>query len=218
MTIRWSLHSSKYAEPGSPSCPDLTSSKVLDVVVSLFLLPEGKVLLEKLDDALGVAEGLLVNVVDLVHGVLESSLSECASLLVILHDFVVEDREVQGEAELDGVAGGQGDLQGLLVGLEGLSLDMLELLSLGGLGDVAVVVSHHLDEERPRLILSASLAQHLAPDDLNDPLTIPIQRTLYLMLIRPESTTELLVLGVLLNRRYGAPCGALGGDEGLEGH
>jgi len=72
---------------------NLLSSQVLNVVISVafFLFPESKVLLEELDDGLGVAEGLLVDVVDLVHGVLESSLSQCACLLIVRHHLIVED-------------------------------------------------------------------------------------------------------------------------------
>ena len=66
-------------------------SQVLDVVlVALLLFPESQVLLEKLDDALGVTESLLIDVINLVHGILEGSLGKLASLFVILHHFVVE--------------------------------------------------------------------------------------------------------------------------------
>ena len=75
----------------------MSYSEIFDVVVAAFLLlPEGEVLLEQLDDALGIAECLLVDVIDLVHGLLEGSLSEDAGLLAVLHHLVVENREVQG--------------------------------------------------------------------------------------------------------------------------
>ena len=73
------------------SCRRPWCSQVLDVVlVSLLLFPESQVLLEKLDDALGVTEGLLIDVINLVHGILKGSLSELASLFVFLHHFIVE--------------------------------------------------------------------------------------------------------------------------------
>jgi len=59
----------------------------------------------------------------------------------------VEDGEVEGEAELDGVARGQGDLVSLVVGLERVLLDLFHEGTLGILSDVAVVVANHLDEE-----------------------------------------------------------------------
>lgn len=84
----------------------LLSSQVLNVVISVafLLFPESKVLLEKLNDGLGVTEGLLIDVVNFVHGVLESGLSQLACLFVVLHHLIVEDREVEGESQLDGVA------------------------------------------------------------------------------------------------------------------
>ena len=66
---------------------------------------------------------------------------------MVLHDFVVEDGEVEGESEADGVAGWELDLVGLVVVLEGVLLDALEVVTLGILSDVSVVVTNHLDEE-----------------------------------------------------------------------
>jgi hypothetical protein len=66
---------------------------------------------------------------------------------VVLHNLVVEHGEVKGEAEFDGVAWGKGDLVGLVVCLKGFLLDLLHEGTLCVLGDVAVVVSDHLDEE-----------------------------------------------------------------------
>ena len=42
-------------------------SKIFNSVVTFFLLPEGQVLLEQLDDGLGVSEGLLIDVIDLLE-------------------------------------------------------------------------------------------------------------------------------------------------------
>ena len=66
---------------------------------------------------------------------------------MVLHDFVVEDGEVEGESEADGVAGWELDLVGLVVVLEGVLLDALEVVTLGILSDVSVVVTNHLDKE-----------------------------------------------------------------------
>ena len=54
------------------------------VVTLLFLLPEGEVLLEELDDALGVTEVILLELIDLVKSLLERVVGELASLGVIL--------------------------------------------------------------------------------------------------------------------------------------
>ena len=99
-------------------------SEVVDVVATFFLLlPEGQVLLEELNDALGITEVVLLELINLVESGLESEVSELAGLLVVLHDLVVEHGEVEGKAELDGVAWGKRDLIGLVVSLEGLLLN-----------------------------------------------------------------------------------------------
>ena len=105
----------------------LASSKVFNVVITFFFLPESKVLLEELNNALSISEGLLIDFVDFVHGVLKGAFSELACLLAVLHNFVVENGEVEGESELDRIAcwkisangvsllvAGEGDLSCLL--------------------------------------------------------------------------------------------------------
>ena len=82
-------------------------SEVFYGVLLLFLLPERKILLEEFDDGLGVSESLLINIVDLLEGVLQSLLTELAGHLVVLHDLVVEHREVEGKTESNWVAGVQ---------------------------------------------------------------------------------------------------------------
>jgi hypothetical protein len=57
----------------------------------LFVFPESKVLLEEFDNALGITEVILLELVDLVKSILESLVSELAGSLVVLHNFVVED-------------------------------------------------------------------------------------------------------------------------------
>jgi hypothetical protein len=51
------------------------SSEVFDGVLLLFFLPEGEVLLEELDDGLGVSEGLFIDVIDLLESIGESGLT-----------------------------------------------------------------------------------------------------------------------------------------------
>jgi hypothetical protein len=41
----------------------------------ILLLPEGKVLFQELDDRLGIFEGLLINIIDLLKSICESLLT-----------------------------------------------------------------------------------------------------------------------------------------------
>ena len=94
------------------------SSQVVDLVftgVLFFLFPESQILLEQLDDALGVAEVFLLEFIDLVKSFLEGFISEVASRLVVLHHFVMEHREIEGQAELDWVAWWEGDIISVFV-------------------------------------------------------------------------------------------------------
>jgi hypothetical protein len=76
--------------------------------------------------------------------IVKGLLGEVASLVGSVENLVVEDGEVQGEAETDGVGGGKlglGNLGGGLVGLEGLVGGVLAAVADGELGQVAVVVA-----------------------------------------------------------------------------
>ena len=191
-------------------------SQVVDLVVTfLFLLPEGEVLLEELNDALGIAEVILLQLIDLVEGGLESSVGELAGLRVVLKHLVVEDAEVEGEAELDGVACGKIDAVGLLVGGLGLGLDRLELVVFGVLGDVAVVVTDHLHKEGLGLV-RASLSEHFRVDHVNDFLAVSGELALNAALVLQKCAIELGVFRVSLDSRDGAAGSSLGGDKVLE--
>ena len=66
-------------------------SKIFDLLVfAFFLLPEGEVFLEELDDALGIAEVVLLKLVDLVEGSLKGVVSKLAGLGVVLKHLIVE--------------------------------------------------------------------------------------------------------------------------------
>ena len=131
-----------------------SSSQVLDGLATFLFFPESEVLLEELDDGLGVAEILFGNLINLVKGRLESLLSKLAGTLLVLHNFIVEDREVKCETELYRVAGRKINLLSLGVGLKGLSLNLLKLLILGSLGNVTIVVADHLDKECTGFLLA----------------------------------------------------------------
>jgi hypothetical protein len=78
------------------------------------------------------------------NGVIESLLGQVAGLVGSVQDLVVEDGEVQGKTQADGVCGGElglSDLGSSLVGLKGLVSRVLALVANGELGEVAVVVA-----------------------------------------------------------------------------
>ena len=127
----------------------VSSSEVVDtlLVVLFFLFPEGEVLLEEFNDALGVTEVFFFELIDLIKGFLQSFISEITCRLVIFHDFVMEDREVKGKTELDWVARLHSNTVGFIVSFKGFLFDFLKLSILGILSDVTVVVTHHFDEE-----------------------------------------------------------------------
>ena len=172
-----------------PRCKPATS-QVIDLVIAFFLLlPEGEVLLEELDDALGIAEVVLLKLVDLVEGLLESVVSELARFCVILEHFVVEHGEVEGEAELNGVASGKLDVVSLFISLLGLHLDILEELVLGVLGNVAVVIANHLDEECLGLFRAVGVEDAVV-DHVDDLLAVTLELGLDLSLVGEESSVE----------------------------
>ena len=192
-------------------------SQVIDLVVALLLFfPEGQVLLEKLDDALGIAEVVLLKLVNFVEGLLEGVIGELASFGVVLQDFVIEDGEVESQAELDGVAGRQIDGVGLLVGCLGCLLDFFKLGIFGVLSDIAVVITDHFHEEGFGLV-SAIPSQHARVDHGNDLLAVILKLFLDLRLVGEKCTVELGVLRVLLDSGDGAAGGTLAADEVLEG-
>jgi hypothetical protein len=76
--------------------------------------------------------------------VVECLLGQVAGLVGGVEDLVVEDGEVQGQAEADRVGGGEigvGNVGGRLVGLERLVGRRLALVTNGELSEVAVVVA-----------------------------------------------------------------------------
>lgn len=109
--------------------------------------PEGQVVSEELHDQCGVLVALLAEGIQLSDGIVEGLLGQMASTVGGVQDLVVEDGEVEGQSEANGVGRGQlgdGDIRGVLVGLEGLVRGLLALVAGGELGQVAVVVTLHL--------------------------------------------------------------------------
>ena len=184
------------------------SSQVVDLLgaVVLFFLPESQVLLQEFDDGLGIAEVILLELVNLVESLLKSGVGERASSGVVLEHFVVKDRVVESQAQLDWVAGGEVDGSSSLIELLGLVLNLLKDGILGILSNVAVIVTDHLDKEGLG-IRSARLGQHLGLNHLNNASAVSSELVLNSGLVGAESSVELAVLGVLFDGTDGSAGG-----------
>ena len=195
----------------------MSCSKVIDDGLTLFLLPEGKVLLEELDDGLGISEGLFIDVINLLEGLGKSLLAELASLLVVVHNLVVEHGEVESKTKSDGVASVKllGENVSLLVALLSTLLDGVEVVALGGLRNISVVVTDHLLEEGLGLVVRGEL-EAVVTNDTNNSKANVVKLLFDLLLVGLESATKLGVLGVLLDGTDGADGATLGADEVLE--
>lgn len=80
-----------------------------------------QVVTQKLHDQGGILVALLGKGIELGNGIVESGLGKVASLVWGVQDLVVEDREVQGETQTDGVGRrkvGLGNFGGVLVSLK----------------------------------------------------------------------------------------------------
>ena len=69
------------------------------------LFPQGHILFEELNDALGVSELLLFEFVNLFESSLESIVSGFDGILRFLKYFVLEDRVVECKAKFGRIAG-----------------------------------------------------------------------------------------------------------------
>ena len=192
------------------------TSQVVDLVIALLLFfPESQVLLEKLDDALSIAEVVLLELVNLVESGLKGIVSELTSFCVILKHLIVKDREVECETELDRVAGGKFDSVRLLVSSLGFLLYVFQDGVFRVLSDITIVVTDHFDKEGLGLIGAIGIEDSVV-DHVNDFLAIILELFLNLLLVGKKGCVELSVLGVLLNGRDSAACSAFARDQVLE--
>jgi len=200
-----------------PLWVESSGSEVLDGVLLFLFFPEREVFFEELNDGLGISESLLVNIVDLLESVRQSLLSEFAGLLVVVHNFVMEDREVKGKSKSDWVAGVQrlGRSGGLLIVGKSSILNGVELITLSALSNVSVVITHHLVEESFGLIGGGDTHAGIF-DDFNDSDALVVKLLLDLLLVPTEALIEFGVLWVLLDGTDGSNSGSLGANLVLE--
>jgi hypothetical protein len=84
---------------------DTSYSYVFNGVLFFLFFPEREVFFKELDDGFSISESFLINIVDLLEGVRKCGLSKFTCFLVIIHDFIVENREVKSKSKSDWVAG-----------------------------------------------------------------------------------------------------------------
>ena len=145
-----------------------------------------------------------------------------ASLVGGVQDFVVEDREVKGESETDGVGGSKvsgGDLGSGLVGLEREVGSTLAAVANGELGEVTVVVTLHLVVEDLGLARLGGLDEVLI-ENLEDIVADLSELGLDLLaVLLDESDLGLVALRLLLllDRGDDSPRGTAGTNDVLVG-
>ena len=183
----------------------ISCSEVFNSVLLLFFLPEGEVLLKELNDRLGISEGFFIDIIDLLEGIRQGLFSEGAGLLMVVHNFVVEDGEVECESKSNWVASVQalGSLLCEVVVLEGTMLDGVELISGGALGDVSIVVTHHLVEEGLGLF-SGGDSHTLVLDNFNDVHALVVKFLFDPLFVDSKGLIELRIFRVLLDGTDGS--------------
>jgi len=163
--------------------------------------PEGQVIPQQLHNKGGVLVGVLRNVVQFLDLILKLSPLHLALVLVIVQDLVVEDGEVQGKTQTDGV----GDLK--VLGLDAHLQLILVLLAvlvlvlyvvLGVFLHVPVVVTRHLVVEDLGFLLGL-VANQVVLQELENLLADLRQFVLHFFLVLGLSLLSVRVaLGVLL--------------------
>ena len=109
---------------------------------------------------------------------------------MILHDFVMEDRGVEGKTELDWVAWSKSNSVSFFVSLESLLFDFFELSSLGILSNVTVVVTNHFDKESLGFSV-ACFGKNLLLNHLNNSLAVTSELVLNLLFVVSKGGAEL---------------------------
>lgn len=156
------------------------------------------------------------------NSVIKSKLGQVAGLVGGVQDLVVEDGEVKGQAEADGVGRGEvslGDLGGGLVGLQGVVGSTLAAVANGELSQVTVVVTLHLVVEDLGLAGLSGLDE-VVVQDLQDVVADLGQLSLDLLaVLLDQGNLALVALGLLLllDRGNNAPRGTAGTNDVLVG-
>lgn len=114
------------------------------------------------------------------HGLVEGGLGQGDGLFGGIGDLVVEDGEVEGQPQADGVRGLHllfADVHGLLVGFLGVVYRLLAVVPGGHLGQVSEIVALHLQVEDLALSIARLLDEILVQQGqhvLADPIQLPL--------------------------------------------
>jgi len=120
------------------------------IIVGHVAGPQGQVVTQQLHNERRVLVRVLRERVELRDGVVKGLLGQGAGLVGRVEDFVVEHREVECQTEADRVSGWQfriGNIRRRLVGHKRLLCGFFALVTSGKLGQVAMVVTFHLEVE-----------------------------------------------------------------------
>ena len=180
--------------------------------------PQGEVVAEELHDEGGVLVRLLRQSVELGDGIVEGLLGDVAGAVGAVEDLVVEDGEVEGKAEADGVGGGKvggGNAGGSLVGIEGSRSGSLAGGTGLELGEVTVVVTLHLVVEDLGL-LGGGVGDKRLLDDAEDVIADVDELGLDLGLVVLDDG-HLVGIALLLDGGDDAPGRTAGADDVLVG-
>lgn len=137
---------------------------------------------------------------DFSDGIVEGGLSKVAGSGGIVEDFVVEDGEVEGKSEADGVGGaelGRGNLEGLLVRFKGVLAGSGVVITSRVLSDVSVVVTLHLEEEDLSLG-GAGVLDEVVGEQVEDVAAVKVELSLDFLLLGDEQVKVSGSLGLLL--------------------
>mmetsp|Transcript_26473 Transcript_26473/g.81413 ORF Transcript_26473/g.81413 Transcript_26473/m.81413 type:complete len:358 (+) Transcript_26473:535-1608(+) len=168
--------------------------------------PEREVVAEELHDERAVLVGLLGEGVEFGDGVVEGLLGDVAGAVRGREDFVVEDAEVEGQAQTDGVRRRQGlggDLGRDLVRFERFARRRFSLVGGLELGEVPVVVAFHFVVEDLAFVARRDRNEFLVNDG-QDVFADLLQLRLDLRLV-VRNQRRLVRVRLLLDARDHAP-------------
>ena len=178
--------------------------------------PESEVVSEQLHDEGRVLVGFLAQGVELSDGVIESLLGQVAGSVGGREDFVVEDGEVEGETQSDGVGGRQvlvGDGRSGGVSVQSGGSGSLSRVADLELGQVSVVVALHLVVE-DLAFFGGGVGDEFLLEDLED-ISADVEQFLLDLLSVLSDNRDSVALALLLDGRDHSPRSSSGADHVL---